>query len=72
MSELVLILMEEAYICGDCKLFIKTPATIGATTVATYSFNTAFVSGNTHKISFFDLSPYSLRKSDSFERDFEI
>ena len=65
--------MEKTFFCGDCKLFIKTPSAIGtSTSVGTYSFNTAFLVGNNHIIQFFDLSPYSLRKSDNFVKDFQI
>lgn len=64
--------MEDHFFCGDCKLFIKAPSALGTNAVATYSFNTAFLVGENHIINFFDLSPYSLRKSDNFSKDFQI
>lgn len=57
---------------GDCKIIIKVPSTLASLTVATYSFNTAFVSNGKIIISALELSPYSLRKSDNFGKDFEV
>jgi hypothetical protein len=64
--------MEEVYFCGDCKFYIKAPGTIGSNSIASYSFNTAFLVGNTQKVLFEELSPYSLRKTDNFASNFTI
>ena len=68
-EEVTLKIIEKVNFAGDIKLQIKTPTTFDAQTLATFSFNTAFI-GEEIIIPLADLSPYSLRKSGDFGEDF--
>ena len=64
-------IIESVHFAGDVKMQIKTPTAFDARELATYSFNTAFIPDEI-TIPLYDLSPYALRKSGEFGRDFEV